>query len=132
MPHILADLVSHFMKACAAGTGRLGGFVPGFKIVYRDGVEMVTVGGVLPSTRSVARDVSKLFDGHQWKCRPEKPIVSPLLTIREVMSLQSKLPCRTGLSRESVRSLGFDLAEEQIEAYEKYYKEYPAFARIVV
>ena len=132
MQHTLADLAIDFMRSCAADTGRPGGFVPAFRIAYRDGTDMVTVGGVLPSTRKVAQEVSRLVNDQEWKCRPEKSIVSPLLTIREVMSLQSKLPRRQGLSRDLVRSLGFDLEEDQIEAYERYYREYPAFARIVV
>jgi len=42
------------------------------------------------------------------------------------------LPRANPLSRAEVRALGFDLNEEQIEAFETYYRQYPAFAQIVV
>jgi hypothetical protein len=51
--------------------------------------------------------------------------------MREAAVLQSLLPCRTKLTRTDVQNLGFDLEDEQIEAFEIYYRQYPAFAQIV-
>lgn len=132
MRDTLADLATDFMKSSAARVARPGGFVPAFRVLYRDGAHMVTVGGILPSDRDTARKASNIVEADEWKCRPEKPIISPLLTTREALALQSKLPSPEGLSKEQVRRLGFDLADEQIEAYAKYYREYPAFAQIVI
>ncbi len=131
MRNTLADLATDFMKSSAARAARPGGFVPAFRMIYRDGAVMVTVGGVLPSSRDTARTVSNIVEANEWKCRPENPIISPLLTIREAMTLQSMLPSPEGLSRKLVRDLGFDLEDEQIKAYVKYYREYPAFAQII-
>ena len=131
MGDTLADLATDFMKSSAARAARPGGFVPTFRMIYRDGAVMVTVGGILPSSRDTARAVSDIVETDEWKCRPERPIISPLLTIREAMALQSKLPSPEGLSRKIVQALGFDLEDEQIEAYERYYREYPAFAQII-
>lgn len=131
MGNTLADLAIKFMKSSAARAARPGGFVPTFRIIYRDGAVMVTVGGILPSSRDIARKVSDIVEMNEWKCRPERPIISPLLTIREAMALQSKLPSPDGLSRTLVQALGFDLEDEQIEAYVRYYREYPAFAQII-
>ena len=91
---------------------------------------MVTVGGILPS-RGAVRTASGIVDEANWPCRPEKPIAAPHLTIREAALLQSRLPCAERLSRVLVQELGFDLEDDQIEAFEKYYREYPAFAQIV-
>ena len=129
MRNTLADLAINFMKSSAA---RPGGFVPAFRVLYKDGAPMVTVGGILPSDRDTARKASNIVEADEWKCRPEKTIISPLLTTREALALQSKLPSPEGLSRKLVRDLGFDLADEQIEAYAKYYREYPTFAQIVI
>ena len=128
----LADLAIDFMKATAAATRRPGGFVPAFRMFYRDGADMVTVGGCLPSSLELALATQQLAESPEWKCRPDDAIMSPLLTMREVKALQAQLPRQEALTQDLVRTLGFDLEEEQIRAYERYYKEYPAFAQIVI
>ena len=91
---------------------------------------MVTVGGILPSVDATGT-AGEVVSGPQWHCRPPKPIVAPHLTIREAVVLQSQLPSREPLSREDIQNLGFDLAEDQIEAFQTYYRQYPTFAEIV-
>ncbi len=130
MQETLADLAIDFMKSVAADLARPGGFVPAFRIVYRDSTPMVTVGGVLPAKGAV-RTAADTISGASWPCRPAKPIIAPHLTIREAVLLQSQLPSAKPLSRDLVRSLGFDLEDEQIEAFAKYYRQYPAFTQIV-
>ncbi len=130
MQESLADLATDFMKSVASDAVRPGSFLPAFRVIYKDGAVMITVGGLLPSS-GTARDASEIVNMASWKCFPTEPIVAPHLTIRESMALQSKLPNSGGLSRDMVRSLGFDLKEEQIEVYAKYYREYPAFAQII-
>ena len=51
----LANLVNDLMMATWAETGRLGRFVPGFRIIYKDTAEMVTVGGILASSTKHTR-----------------------------------------------------------------------------
>ena len=130
MQDTLAKLSMDFMKSIAAEARRPGGFVPAFRLIYGDGASMVTVGGVLPA-KERSTMVEEIVGGTGWRCRPDRRIEAPLLTIREAMALQSQLPNSKGLSREVVRSLGFDLEEEQIEVYQRYYREYPSFAQIV-
>ena len=130
MPETMANLTEDFMLSIAMDMARLGGFIPAFRTIYRDTTTMVTVGGFLPSEES--RDsAEQVVNQGSWRCRPTKRIVAPHLTLRETLTLQSTLPRDEGLSRPFVRQLGFDLEEEQIEAFERYYKEYPAFAQIV-
>jgi hypothetical protein len=118
------------MKSIAAEIARPGGFVPAFRVLYRDGAPMVTIGGVLPA-RGAVRGVRDLVNGPSWPSRPAKPITAPHLTMREAAVLQSLLPCATKLSRADIQKLGFDLDDDQIEAFETYYRQYPAFAQIV-
>jgi hypothetical protein len=126
----LADLGLDFMKSIAAEIARPGSFVPAFRVLYRDGAPMVTIGGVLPA-RGAVRGVRDLVNGPSWPSRPEKPIAAPHLTMREAAVLQSLLPCGNKLSRIDIQRLGFDLDSDQIEAFETYYRQYPAFAQIV-
>lgn len=128
----VADLAIDFMKAAAAAVRRPGGFVPAFRMLYKDGADMVTVGGCLPSSFVLGESAEQLVASSDWKCMPDEQIVSPLLTMREVKALQAQLPRQEALTKEIVRTLGFDLEEEQIRAFERYYKEYPAFAQIVI
>ena len=130
MQETLAHLTIDFMQSIGAMSARPGGFEPAFRVIYKDTPPMVTVGGVMPSPRksSVAKSV---VGAEAWKCRPADRIVAPLLTIREATTLQSLLPIADDLSRDLVRSKGFDLEDDQIRSFQKYYREYPTYAQIV-
>jgi hypothetical protein len=130
MQETLADFTIDLMKSIAGELARPGGFIPAFRLIYKDTAPMVTVGGLLPSLGAV-RTASGVISEANWPCRPEKPIAAPHLTIREAALLQSQLPCAERLSRVLVQRLGFDLEDDQIEAFERYYRQYPAFAQIV-
>jgi hypothetical protein len=130
IPAVLANLSLDFMQSLAADLARPGGFVPAFRMVYKDSAPMVTVGGVLPA-KGAARVASDVVNDASWLGRPMKRITAPHLTMREAATLQAKLPSAAKISRAVVQELGFDLEDEQIEAFETYYREYPAFAQIV-
>lgn len=130
MQETLADFTIDFMKSIAAEVARPGGFVPAFRLVYRDTAPMVTAGGILPS-RGAAGTASELVARTSWPCRPDSRIVAPHLTIREAAVLQSRLPRTDRLSRDLVHELGFDLEDDQIAAFETYYRQYPAYAQIM-
>jgi hypothetical protein len=130
MQETLANLTLDYMKSVAAELARPGGFVPGFRIIYKDTSPMVTVGGILPA-KGAAAIASDVVNKPEWPCKPSKPIAAPHLTMRESATLQAKLPSNVRLSRVIVQGLGFDLEDEQIDAFETYYREYPAFAQIV-
>lgn len=130
MQETLADLTRDFMQSTANDLARPGGFVSAFRLIYRDNAPMVTVGGILPS-RGAARIAADVVSQSAWSCRPAKPIVAPHLTIREAVVLQSRLPAAGPLGRDAVRALGFDLDDDQLEAFQAYYRHYPAFAQIV-
>ena len=130
MQETLADLTMDFMQSIVAESSRRGGFMPAFRTIYKDTSPMVTVGGFLPSPEK-SEVAQRVIDAETWKCRPIGRIVAPLLTIREAATLQSLLPTADALSREIVQSKGFDLEVDQIEAFQKYYREYPTFAQIL-
>lgn len=130
MQETLADLTLNFMTSVAADLARPGGFIPSFRLIYKDSTPMVTIGGILPA-KGAARIAADITSAATWPCRPRRPIRAPHLTIREAATLQAQLPRVDRLTREAVRKLGFDLEDEQIEAFETYYRQYPAFAQII-
>lgn len=130
MENTLANLALDFMKSAAIDSARPGNFIPAFRALYKDTSPMVTVGGIIASAQH-AQAFEGAVNHPNWRCRPVERIVAPHLTLREATTLQSALPRQGGLTREVVRALQFDLEDEQITAFEMYYKEYPAFVQIV-
>jgi hypothetical protein len=131
MHSTLADFTLDFMTSTAATMARPGGFVPAFRILYKDSTPMVTVGGILPA-QEAAHIVVDAVKRPDWPCRPEKVINVPHLTLKEAAVLQAQLPRVGSLTRAFIQTLGFDLEPQQIEAFEKYYRQYPTFAQILL
>lgn len=130
-PSTLAHYTLQHMEAAAATIARPGGFIPGFKLTYRDGANMVTVGGVLPQKGAVPAAKSAIHSA-DWPGIAEHPITTPPLTLKESVVLQAQLPRSRPLTRKTIQRLGFDLDEEQIRAFERYYRYYPAYAQILM
>lgn len=130
MQESLADFAMDYMRSLAGDLARPGGFVPAFRIIYKDSSPMVTVGGLLPS-KGAARVATDVVNAAGWSARPAQPIIAPHLTMREAAVLQSQLPRADQLSRALVQGLGFDMEDEQLETFQRYYKQYPAFAQIL-
>lgn len=125
----LGDLTLKKMTSIAHDAGRGGGFIPAFKLIYRDGAPMVTVGGVLPDADS-SEVIRQHVAGADWPGIVEGVITAPHLTLKEAAALQAKLPQQEALTRLAVQQLGFDLEEGQVQVFEKFYLRYPAFAQI--
>lgn len=126
----LGTYCTQFMTSVAASASRPGGFVPAFQIGYRDSRPMVTVGGVLPSTRT-ASAVRSIVSSPRWPGLVREPIAIGPLTLKEAAAMQAELPRKGRLTRKVVRDLGFDLESDFIRAFEKYYRHYPIFAQVV-
>ena len=131
LPATLCELTLAYMSAVAAESARPGGFIPAFGLTYRDGASMVTVGGVLPRREDASR-IDEVIRDRKWPGNVDKPITAPLLTLKEASVLQSELPSAGRLTRAVVKRLGFDLEESQIEAFQRHYRYYPAYAQIVL
>ena len=129
MASTLGRLLLDFMVATAAAAGRPGGFVKAFQISYRDGAQMLTLGGVLPAkgARSTAEQIVR---ASTWPGFPEAEVAAPQLTLRETAALQAELPLPSALTRATVRSLGFDLEDDEIAAFQRYYLYYPTYSQI--
>lgn len=129
LPETLGLLLSGFMTSTAVAAGRPGGFVPAFNMVYRDTATMLTVGGVLPTIGTVPA-VREVIGNRAWPGIVRQRILAPHLTVKEAATLQAELPSSRQLTRSKVRRLGFDLADEQLAAFERYYRYFPSFAQV--
>ncbi len=127
---LMANLAGDMLYSTSSGVARDGGCVPAFKIVYRDKATMVTVGIVLP-TKEDKVIVRKTIAEGDWPGFVREPVEAPHLTQREASVLQSQLPSTRAMSRTKVRRLGFDLEEEQIRAFQAFYRHYPTFGQII-
>jgi hypothetical protein len=127
----VAELVLKFLKSTVRAAARNCDFSPAFQLSYKDGASMLTVGGIL-SSRADKAAIEKLISSTNWACIEKRKIIAPHLTMKEVAVLQAQLPRRTNLTRSNLQRLGFDLTEEQIAVFERYYRYYPNFAQVTV
>lgn len=126
----IARLTADFLLSYTAEIAREGGFLPSFRLIYKDTSPMVSVGGILTSAENRSA-FEALVGDPQWRCLPEEPIIAPNLTLKEAVMIQALLPRIGNLSRDDIRALGFDLEDAQIRAFQNYYQQYPSFAQIL-
>lgn len=131
LPTTLAKLAMDYLKSEVADSARPGGFFEAFSIPYLDTVGMVTVGGILPSIGAVPA-ARAVVSAASWKCIITEVIQAPQMTLREVAALQAELPPLVQITRAHIQGLGFDLQDEQIQSFQRYYKYLPSFAEVVV
>ena len=105
--------------------------IPCFRLCYRDGAMMVTIGIFLPDEKSegLVRDVVR---AENWCGIVEDPVTTPPLTPREVTALRALLPADSSLTRDDVLACGFDLEDDQISLFSKYYLRFPIFAQLAL
>ncbi|MDB5472548.1 MAG: hypothetical protein JWR84_4108 [Caulobacter sp.] len=127
---VLANALQNYLVAQAVQLGRPGGLVPGFKIPYRDGSQMLTIGGVLPAPAARSA-VKACLQSVEWPGFPGVPVEAPPLTLKEITALQRLLPSAKPISRAQLRRIGFDLEDEQLRTYCEHYRRYPAFLQVV-
>ena len=127
----LAKLSTQYLQSVAAEINRPGGFVPAFQVPYKDGAAMATFGGILPNA-SLANQIEDVVQDDDWKGRVIEQIQAPHLTVREASGIQSLLPSKFPIMRDQIKALGFDLTEGEIAVFQKYYKQYPSFAQVVL
>jgi len=125
----LGKLLHSYILSRSISSGRPGKYVPICTLPYKDGAPMLTIGGVFAKPGMTAT-LGEMLDDKEWPGFPNIQISTPPLTIKESVTLQAQLPRSRPLTRASLRRLGFDLADEQIASFEKFYRYYPHFAQI--
>lgn len=107
-------------------------FQPLFSFLYKDGHQMLTVGGMI-----AGEDEQKLLDRRTLKERnpymrftwKEAPcnITVPTLTRKERIFLEGAMPGRSRWTPPS-----FELKEEDVKAYRDIYRFYPVYAELAL
>jgi len=130
LARLLAQSMQDFLLSKAQQYARLGSYVPAFRLTYKDGTPMVTVGGFLPSPGNQAEATAATTDA-TWVGVLDNTINTPPLTPKESLALQEALPVGSSvLTREDVRAMGFDLEDEQVDAFQRHYLRYPRFSQL--
>ena len=114
-------------------------FQPITSFFYSDSTGMLTVTGVVCS-RDDEKTFREAFDGWHFAnldWREPKVIDVPILSTKERLRLQEKLPCEGDAGKTLLEALGYELdggadgTMRQLEQYSKYHRYYPYFIRAV-
>ena len=127
----LANLSFEYMMSVVVDVDRSEGFVPVFLLPYEDSARMITFGVVLHGVEHKDQ-IQKIIGSVNWLGMVDEQITAPHLTIKEATELQSLLPADRPITRSDVQKLGFDLSDSQIAIFQKYYKQYPSFAQVML
>jgi hypothetical protein len=129
---ILSWMVHHVTKAKRVGAAGPMEFVPIFNYCHKDGVDMVTVGGVLvdPGNRSLWKD--QIGHDIEWSKHDSGLSVHERLdlipiTVKEKVVLDSCLPLDLSAFIADARRNGLRIADEHLNKYWRYYRQFPLF-----
>ncbi|WP_308202629.1 O-methyltransferase [Curtobacterium sp. RIT-PI-V] len=116
-------MISRFHRS-----GRTGSCLPIIELQYQDGTPMTTVGLALTDPAESKR-VEGLIGDPSWRGISNDPIATPPLTQRETNALRTLLPSDPFPTRSAVKTLGFDLAENELASFSRHYLDYPTFVQ---
>jgi hypothetical protein len=104
-------------------------FIQLFNYVYRDGAPMLTVGGMIGTDddERILRKAKVLDDPFVCSNSEYLEISVPPLTVREKHWLESRLD-----KKLTAAKLRFELGDDLLNNYRKFYKEYPTYMETVL
>ena len=126
-PALVGEIMFNFMKSSVLSTTRDLDFFPLFNFSYSDGAKMVTYGGVIVDASDEAT-LKRLSLGSHFEFVAQHgqfEIQVPQLTFKEKLELDRRMPCAQAPKPDN---LPFELKPSEIEAYRRFYQEYPVFA----
>ncbi|MCS3633697.1 hypothetical protein GGP57_000988 [Salinibacter ruber] len=131
-PSVISDILTNAIEENLQQYDRDARYVDLFNFSYRDGAPMVTIGGMIADDE----DRTKLEESTVWEMEyvsqdgEQTEIDLPNLTLKEKNQLDKMLPelKESDITESFVENrLNFELSEEEIISYIKYYKQYPNF-----
>lgn len=133
-PATVAMIMANAITRALVQGGRSEEYVPLFNFAYEDGAPMATVGGILLNTEDRSKfDAVDLSAFEFTSATPGAPyrINVPNLTPREKMRLDRLLPGTGSLTVKQVQDeLRFPMEQSQLEAYSRFYRQYPLFSEV--
>lgn len=104
---------------------------PLFYIHYADGHRMLTIGGMVTGNSEARKLTAVDFSHLPHICRDYRdgpyPIRVPVLTTKERLLLDSKMPCADDYVPDE-----FEIRAEDIRAYREVYRYFPSYAEILI
>lgn len=135
-PCFLATLIFNHMRHHVRVAGRQNELIfPLFNIAYKDNAQMLTVGAIVTDGQSSQETSIALETGNVNMSMDEKIQISinvPPLTLKEKATLDQLMPCDSAPTENEISNLGFRLKPSQIEAYHRFYRDYPMFGEVTI
>ena len=126
-PPLVAEILHERIRSAALGRPGFS-YVPIWNFLYADGADMITVGGMIvdeaDGTLLAECELSELpflTAGDPFEIR------LPVLTDKEKRELDRLLPRDTPIKASD---LPFELRDTELEAYRKFYLEYPLYGEV--
>lgn len=126
-PALLGEIMFNFMKSSVLSTTKDLDFFPLFNFSYSDGAKMMTYGGMIvdASDKAILKGMS-LDSRFEFVAHDSQfEIQVPQLTLKEKLELDRRMPCTDAPKPDD---LPFELKPTEIEAYRRFYQDYPVFA----
>jgi hypothetical protein len=131
IPQLNVDILARIFDSAVAGRDGIS-FQPIFSFLYKDGHEMLTMGGMLVTRQEqgLLQGLRSQVQNEKWYLRfswkePPCKIVVPHLTRKERIFLEGSMPAAKGWTPKS-----FELSEDDVEAYRRIYRFYPVYAEL--
>lgn len=128
-PQFAAAILRNCLKSAVLHSGRQMEFCSLFDFYYADGARMVTVGGMVvdASDQEKLQKKLSLLKFPYVDATQQTKIGVPPLTAKEKFYLDTLFPCK---KLPNGKKVAFPLDAEQLEAYRKYYLQYPLFTEM--
>jgi hypothetical protein len=124
-PKLVAELLHDRLKAATLSMKPGCEYRPVWTFEYADDATMVTVGGMVADVTDQAKLAECKLDELPFASPEEMfQIELPILTEKEKRALDKLLPSMTAID---AKKLEFELRPAELEAYVRFYLEYPVF-----
>lgn len=137
-PAFLSEAILTYMEHNAVNLarehdGRRVKFVPLYRLHHKDGVDMITVGGVVTAGTDSAVWGKCLNENTILSEASDKPVYRRLdlipVTIKEKIALDTCLPEPSGdaVYIANAKAAGIKLSDDEMSKYRKFYRHFPVF-----
>jgi hypothetical protein len=130
LPRRNIDLLSRAIQAGLAGRQNVE-FIPIFNFLYRDGHEMLTIGGIIGGAIERRKINGSALAGTPYyrdDLRKEPCVIKvPRLTKKERQYLDSEMPCPDNWTPDQ-----FELTWDNVNAYRDIYRFCPSYAELLL
>ncbi len=126
-PVLVAEILHERIRSAALGRPGLS-YMPIWNFLYADGADMITVGGMIVDDGDAALLAECSLDEAPYLTTADPfEIRLPVLTDKEKRELDRLMPRDAPIK---AADLPFELRDTELEAYRRFYLEYPLFGEV--